>query len=104
MSITVSEVRTSPDLKVATAYVMALGGEGQELALEALRRNRSELRRAVAKGLTLKFAPELRFQTDPTFDRMDETRRLLADARVRRDVEAPASDDTDETTGDGDAR
>jgi ribosome-binding factor A len=101
MSVTVSEVRTSPDLKVATAYVMALGGEGQELALAALRRNRSELRRAVAKGMTLKFAPELRFQTDPTFDRMDETRRLLADARVRRDIESPGDGDTED---DGDVR
>jgi len=95
MSVTVSEVRASPDLKVATAYVMALGGIGQETALEALRRNRAELRRAVAKTMTLKFAPELRFMTDPTFDRMDETRRLLADAKVRRDIEASDTDEAD---------
>ena len=95
MSITVSEVRASPDLKVATAYVMALGGIGQETALEALRRNRAELRRAVAKTMTLKFAPELRFMTDPTFDRMDQTRRLLSEDRVRRDIEAPDTDEAD---------
>lgn len=93
MSITVGEVRTSPDLKVATAYVMPLGGSNRDEALEALRRNKSELRRAVAKALTLKFAPELRFQHDETFDRMDDTRRLFAEDRVRRDIKAPADDE-----------
>lgn len=88
MSITVAEVRTSPDLKVATAFVMPLGGQNREAALVALRRNRSELRRAVSKALTLKFAPELRFHTDETFDHMDDTRRLFAEERVRKDIEA----------------
>ncbi|GAA0305299.1 30S ribosome-binding factor RbfA [Rhodovulum strictum] len=93
MSITVGEVRTSPDLKVATAFVLPLGGRGAELALAALRRNRSELRRLVARRLELKFAPELRFALDETFDRMDETRRLLAQDIVRRDTAAPESDE-----------
>lgn len=87
MSITVGEVRASPDLKVATAFVLPLGGRGREEALGALRRNRGELRRVVARGLGLKFAPELRFALDETFDRMDETRRLLAEETVRRDLE-----------------
>lgn len=86
-SVTVGEVRTSPDLKVATAYVVPLGGEGQEELLDLLRRNRNELRRAVSKNLTLKFSPELRFQIDDTFDRMDDTRRMFAQDDVRRDVE-----------------
>ena len=86
-SITVGEVRASPDLKVATAFVMPLGGRDRDAALEALRRNRAEIRRTVARGLELKFAPELRFVLDETFDRMDETRRLLSDTTVRRDVE-----------------
>ncbi|MFD1912678.1 30S ribosome-binding factor RbfA [Halodurantibacterium flavum] len=93
MSITVGEVRTSPDLKVATAFVMPLGGQGSDEALAALRRNRAELRRQVAKELTLKFAPEIRFAIDETFDRMDETRRLLNDETVRRDVDADGDDD-----------
>ncbi|MBY6049211.1 30S ribosome-binding factor RbfA [Vannielia litorea] len=88
MSITVSEVRCSPDLKVATAYVMPLGGFHAEEGLDALRRNRSELRRAVNKSLALKFSPELRFKLDETFDRMDDTRRMFSEERVRRDVEA----------------
>lgn len=92
MSITVGEVRTSPDLRVATAYVLPLGGRGAEEALSALRRNRSELRRAVSKGLTLKFAPELRFAIDDTFDRLDDTRRLFERPEVQRDLNAPDDD------------
>lgn len=96
MSITVGEVRTSPDLRHAEAFVMPLGGVGKEEALAALRRNRTELRRLVVQGLSLKFAPELRFRADETFDRMDETRRLLDDERVRRDIAAEtAPDDAD---------
>ena len=87
MSITVGEVRVSPDLKVATAYVVPLGGSGSEDMFELLKRNRSELRRAVSKNLTLKFAPELRFRLDETFDQLDDTRRLFAQDAVRRDVE-----------------
>jgi ribosome-binding factor A len=87
MSITVGEVRTSPDLKVATAYVLPLGGQGQEDVLKLLARNKNELRRAVAKNLTLKFSPDLRFRLDETFDQLDETRRLFSDETVRRDIE-----------------
>ncbi|MDU8943827.1 30S ribosome-binding factor RbfA [Ovoidimarina sediminis] len=87
MSITVSEVRVSPDLRSATAYVLPLGGRGAEDAVKALARNKSELRRMVVKGLDLKYAPDLKFILDETFDRMDETRRLLSDATVRRDVD-----------------
>lgn len=86
MSITVGEVRTSPDLKIATAYVLPLGGEGQDEVLKLLARNKGELRRAVSKKLTLKYAPDLRFQLDETFDRMDDTRRLFAQDVVREDV------------------
>lgn len=87
LSITVSEVRVSPDLRAATAFVLPLGGRGAEDALKALRRNKSELRRMVVKGLDLKYAPDLKFVLDETFDRMDETRRLFNDATVRRDVD-----------------
>lgn len=93
MSITVGEVRASPDLKIATAYVLPLGGEGQDDVLKLLARNKGELRRMVSKKLTLKFAPDLRFQLDKTFDQMDETRRMLSQETVRRDAEAPEVDD-----------
>ncbi len=88
MSITVGEVCTSPDLRIATAYVLPLGGQGQDEVLKLLARNKGELRRAVSKKLALKFAPDLRFQLDETFDRMDDTRRMLNQDDVRRDTDA----------------
>ncbi|QYK42447.1 MAG: 30S ribosome-binding factor RbfA [Paracoccaceae bacterium] len=96
MSITVGEVRVSPDLKVATVHVMPLGGTGVETAIAALARNRGELRRRVAAVLALKFAPDLRFRPDETFDALDATRRLFADDRVQRDIAAGReADDAD---------
>ncbi len=92
MSITVGEVRTSPDLRIATAYVLPLGGTGQDEVISLLSRNKGELRRLVSKKLALKFAPDLRFQLDKTFDQMDETRRMLQQDTVLRD-----------TSGEGDA-
>ena len=87
LSITVGEVRTSPHLRVATAVVLPLGGKGQDEVLGLLARNKAELRRLVAKKLTLKFSPELRFRLDETFDRMDDTRRMFDQAAVRRDLD-----------------
>lgn len=87
MSITVGEVRMTPDLRIATAFVLPLGGEGKQEALDALRRNRYEIRHLVVKGGTMKFAPELRFEIDGTFDQMDATRALLAENHVRRDLD-----------------
>lgn len=92
MSITVGEVRTSPDLRVATVHVMPLGGQDAGLAIEALNRNKGELRRALNRNVQLKYSPELRFVADETFDRMDETRRLLAQEAVRRDLDAGDGD------------
>lgn len=87
MSVTVGEVRMSPDLKIATAYVMSLGGRGQDELVGLLANNKHELRRIVAKKLGLKYAPDLRFRLDTTFDQMDETRRLFAQGEVQRDLE-----------------
>lgn len=87
LSITVGEVRISPDLKIATAYVLPLGGFGQEDVLKLLARNKGELRRVIGKKLALKFAPDLRFRLDETFDRMDDTRRMLDQDAVRRDLD-----------------
>ena len=87
MSITVGEVRMTPDLSIATAFVLPLGGNQKEEALAALRRNRYEIRHLVVKGGTMKFAPELRFEIDGTFDQMDATRALLAEDHVRQDID-----------------
>ncbi|WP_107845743.1 30S ribosome-binding factor RbfA [Litoreibacter ponti] len=92
MSITVSEVRVTPDLKIATAYVLPLGGDQKEDALAALARNKGELRRLITKKIALKHSPDLRFILDDTFDRMDETKRLFSSEAVQRDL-APGLDD-----------
>ena len=93
MSITVGEVSVSADLKVATVYVMPLmGSVPVEDVIAALARNKGEIRHRVGQGMTLRYAPELRFRPDETFDRLDETRRLFAIPAVRRDLEAPDAD------------
>lgn len=86
MSITVAEVRMSPDLTVATAFVMPLGGKNYDEAIQALKRNAHEISRALAKEVTLRNTPKLRFMIDDTFDRMEETRRLLDQDNVKRDL------------------
>ena len=87
LSITVGEVRVSGDLRIATAFVLPLGGQFKAEALEALRRNRFELRHLVVHGMNLKFAPELRFEIDDTYDRMEATAALFADKHVRQDLD-----------------
>jgi ribosome-binding factor A len=87
LSITVGEVRTSPDLRIATCYVLPLGGKGKEDVLKLLAKNMGELRRLVSKKTDLKHSPEFRFRLDETFDRMDETERLLNQDVVRRDID-----------------
>jgi len=87
LSITVGEVRTSPDLRIATVYVLPLGGKGKENVLKLLAKNIGELKRLVSKKTDLKHTPEFRFRLDETFDRMDETDRLLNQDAVRRDID-----------------
>lgn len=86
MSITVGEVRMSPDLKIATVFVLPLGGNKRPEAIQALARNKGELRRQITKQMNLKYAPDLRFLIDESFDKMDETRALLQQDKVRRDL------------------
>ena len=85
--ITVGEVRMSPDLRIATAFVLPLGGEQKNEALLALRQNRHEIRHLVVKGGSMKHAPELRFEIDGTFDQMDATAALLAESHVKQDLD-----------------
>jgi ribosome-binding factor A len=96
--ITIPEVRMSPDLKLATAYVMPLGGRDERVVLEALNRNRKALRTEVAHRVNLKFAPDLRFLRDETFDEAARIDALLRSEKVRRDV-SKAEDGADEEQG-----
>ena len=91
--VTVPEVRMSPDLKLATAYVMPLGGQDEEAVLAALERNRKILRQAVAARINLKFAPDLRFRRDETFDEAARIDQLLRTEKVQRDVAQPPDED-----------
>jgi len=95
LSITVGEVRMSTDLKIATVFVMPLGGGQREDAIKALSRNRGELRRAIMREMSLKYAPDLRFLIDETFDRMDETRALFDRDEVRRDLGGDDAEDAE---------
>lgn len=88
VSITVGEVRVSPDLKVATVFVLPLGGAASDEVLAALARSRGAIRHLLGREITLRHVPELRFRLDETYDRIDATARMFADERVRRDVEA----------------
>ncbi|MEB3415702.1 30S ribosome-binding factor RbfA [Alteriqipengyuania sp. WL0013] len=88
-SVSVTEVRMSPDLRNATAYVKPLMGEAEEVVVKALRTNTAFLQREVAKRLGLKFAPKLKFRADETFDEADRIERLLRDPKVARDLGVP---------------
>ena len=85
--VTVPEVRLSPDLKLATVFVMPLGGSDTEAVLEALNRHRRFIRGELARAVNLKFAPDVRFRCDETFEEASRIDRLLAAAPVRKDVE-----------------
>ncbi len=89
VSITVGEVRMSPDLSVATVFVLPLGGENAGEVARALARNKGELRQLVTKELNIRFSPDLRFLPDLTFDQMAETERLLNLDAVKRDLAKP---------------
>jgi ribosome-binding factor A len=85
--ITVPEVRMTPDLKLANVYVMPLGGQNAPQVVDALNRHRKFIRGRVAPELDLKFAPDLRFFVDDTFDEASRIDALLRSDRVRRDIE-----------------
>jgi ribosome-binding factor A len=85
-TITVPEVRMSPDLQLATAYVMPLGGRDQEATLAALDRHKKFLRGEIAKRINLKFAPEIRFRIDESFNEAERIERLLRSPEVARDL------------------
>jgi ribosome-binding factor A len=90
--ITVPEVKMSPDLKLATIYVMPLGGRDTDIVIAALARNKKFLRGEIAHRVNLKFAPDLRFRVDERFDEAERIEKLLRTPAVQRDL-APDSDD-----------
>lgn len=85
--ITIPEVRLTPDLKLATVYVMPLGGSDVKPVIEALTRNKKYIRAEVAHTLNLRYAPDLRFREDETFEEATRIDRLLDSDRVRQDTQ-----------------
>lgn len=84
--ITVPEVRMTPDLKIANAYVMPLGGQHADEIVAALNRHRKFIRGRVAPLINMKFAPEVRFFVDDTFEEAGRIDALLRSDRVQRDL------------------
>lgn len=94
LSVTVSEVRVSPDLKSATAFVLPLGGAEAEQALAALNRAAPALRGPVARAMHLRYAPRLSFVVDRSFDTAERVEALFRRPEVARDLDRdPEADD-----------
>jgi len=91
--VTITEVRPSPDLRTATVFVMPLGGVGGELVLGALGRAAPFIRGRIAREVDLRFAPELRFALDESFDEATRIEKLLRSPRVARDLDRTGEDD-----------
>ncbi|KQX38614.1 ribosome-binding factor A [Devosia sp. Root436] len=85
--ITVPEVRMTPDLKIANAYVMPLGGLHAEEIVAALNRHRKFVRGRVAPQINMKYAPEIRFYVDDTFEEAGRIDALLRSDKVRQDLD-----------------
>jgi ribosome-binding factor A len=84
--VTVPDVRMSPDLKLATVYIMPLGGKNVSQILAALDRHKPFVRGEIARRVNLRYAPDVRFVPDPSFDRGAEIDALLASPKVQRDL------------------
>jgi len=88
--VTVPRVRMSPDLKLATIFVMPLGGQNAAEVIAALERHKKFLRGEVSRKINLKFAPELRFRMDESFDNAAKIDALLNSPKVRGDLDDPS--------------
>ncbi len=91
--ITVPEVRMSPDLKLASCYIMPLGGEGAEEVAAALNRHHKFIRGRIAPDLELKFAPDFRFFVDETFEQYGRIDAILRSDKVQRDLAKDGDED-----------
>ncbi len=85
--VTIPEVRISPNLRLATVYVASLGGEDVTAVLQALDRSKRYIRGEVARAINLKFAPDIRFMVDETFDEARRIDEVLRSPHVAQDLE-----------------
>src|SRR6185503_4941479 len=91
--ITVPEVRMTADLRLATVYVMPLGGRDTHAVLDALERNKRYLRGEIARRVNMKFAPDIRFRLDERFEEAQRIEKLLHTPRVQRDLKGTDDDE-----------
>jgi len=91
--ITVPEVRMSADLRLATIYIMPLGGRDEKAVLDALERNKRYVRGEIARRVNLKFAPEIKFRIDERFDEAERIEKLLRTPVVQRDLDREKGND-----------
>ena len=94
--ITFPEVRMSPDLKIATIFVTVHDAKDEQPVIKALAGHRGEIRREVARRVNLKFAPDIRFRIDESFENAARIDALLNNPKVRRDTETAATDEDGE--------
>lgn len=92
VSVTIGEVRASPDLKHMTAFVSALGPANPQEIADGLTRSASFLRGRLARSIDLKFTPQLHFQADISYDEARHIDELLASPEVARDLKREAGE------------
>lgn len=97
--VTVSRARMSPDLKLATIFIMPLAGKDEREVLDAFQRHKKFIRAEIAHRVNLKFAPEIRFCIDESFDNVSRIEALLTSERVKRDLEPHSDDDAKSRSG-----
>ena len=91
--ITVPEVRMSPDLRLATIYLMPMGGRDAEAVVTAFERHKKFLRAEIARRINLKFAPDIRFRVDERFAEAERIDKLLHSPEVARDLKKESDDE-----------
>ncbi|HEY1736848.1 MAG TPA: 30S ribosome-binding factor RbfA [Methylovirgula sp.] len=94
--VTIPDVRMSPDLKHATIYVVPLGGKDAKEVIDALEKNRKFIRGEIAHRVNLKFAPELRFRSDDSFEYGSKIDAIFDSPEVKRDLASPVETETDD--------
>ena len=103
MVISIPEVRMTPDLRIATVFVMPLGGQRIEAAVKVLADNRKQIRHLIGQRIDLRHTPDFRFRADLTFAESDHVDALLRRPEVRRDLMGPAKTDSSSGSGNPDS-
>jgi len=96
VSVTVTQVKPSPDMRHATVFCEPLGGRNARQVIAALNKHKAFLRGQLGHTITLKFTPDLRFVEDESFAEAEKIETILKSDRVQRDLSAPSDDDDGE--------